>query len=141
MYFRGEYDFLSNFYKCNVEYEGVIYSSVENAFQAAKTLDLIERRQFEDCTAREAKKLGKTVKLRSDWENVKVKIMCNLVFQKFNNSEYLRTRLLIVQDKIIEENFWHDNFWGICKCGRCTGGYNMLGNILQEVREHFNSIV
>ena len=34
-----------------------------------------------------------------------------------------------------------DNFWGICKCGRCTGGYNMLGNILQEVREHFNSIV
>lgn len=45
MYFRGEYDFLSNFYKCNVEHEGVIYSSVENAFQAAKTLDLIERRQ------------------------------------------------------------------------------------------------
>ena len=44
MYFRGEYDFLSNFYKCNVEHEGVIYSSVENAFQAAKTLDLIERR-------------------------------------------------------------------------------------------------
>lgn len=38
--------------------------------------------------------------------------MCSLVFQKFNNSEYLRTRLLIVQDKIIEENFWHDNFWG-----------------------------
>lgn len=62
--------------------------------------------------------------------------MCNLVFQKFNNSEYLKTRLLIVQDKIIEENFC-----GICKCGRCTGGYNMLGNILQEVREHFNSIV
>ena len=28
----------------------------------------------------EAKKLGKKVKLRSDWENVKVKIMCNLVF-------------------------------------------------------------
>lgn len=136
MYFRGEYDFLSNFYKCNVEHEGVIYSSVENAFQAAKTLDLIERRQFENYTAREAKKLGKKVKLRSDWENVKVKIMCNLVFQKFNNSEYLRTRLLIVQDKIIEENFW-----GICKCGRCAGGYNMLGNILQEVREHFNSIV
>lgn len=105
MYFRGEYDFLSNFYKCNVEHEGVIYSSVENAFQAAKTLDLIERRPFENCTAREAKKLGKKVKLRSDWENVKVKIMCNLVFQKFNNSEYLRTRLLIVQDKIIEENF------------------------------------
>lgn len=52
--------------------------------------------------------------------------MCNLVFQKFNNSDYLRTRLLIVQDKIIEENFWHDNFWGICKCGRCTGGYNMF---------------
>lgn len=67
--------------------------------------------------------------------------MCNLVFKKFNNSEYLRTRLLIVQDKIIEENFWHDNFWGICKRGMCTGGYNMLGNILQEVREHFNSIV
>lgn len=48
------------------EHEGVIYSSVENAFQAVKTLDLIGRRQFENCTAREAKKLGKKVKLRSD---------------------------------------------------------------------------
>lgn len=141
MYFRGEYDFLSNFYKCSVEYDGIHYSSVENAFQAAKTLDLEERKQFEKCPAKEAKKLGKTVKLRSDWEDVKVKIMCNLVFQKFNNSEYLRTRLLIVQDKIVEENFWHDNFWGICKCGRCAGGYNMLGNILQGVREHFNKII
>lgn len=46
MHFRGEYDFLSNFYKCNVEHEGVIYSSVENAFQAAKTLDLIGRRNL-----------------------------------------------------------------------------------------------
>ena len=106
MRFRGEYDFLSNFYRCNIEYEGVIYSSVENAFQAAKTLDLEERKQFENCSAKEAKKRGKSVKLRSDWDNVKVKITCNLVFQKFNNSEYLMTRLLIVQDNIIEENFF-----------------------------------
>ena len=36
--FQGEYRFLSNFWPCVVEYEGTEYPSVENAYQAAKTI-------------------------------------------------------------------------------------------------------
>ena len=38
--FFGEYRWLSNFEPCKVFYEGFEYSSSENAYQAAKSLDL-----------------------------------------------------------------------------------------------------
>lgn len=56
MRFRGAYGFLSNFYNCCIEYEGKVYSSVENAFQASKTLSGDEREIFTKCTPIEAKK-------------------------------------------------------------------------------------
>lgn len=34
--FAGEYEYLSNFFQCPVYYEGIIYPTSENAFQAAK---------------------------------------------------------------------------------------------------------
>lgn len=37
--FRGEYDFLSNFYSCQVTYNGESYLNSEAAFQAQKTQD------------------------------------------------------------------------------------------------------
>jgi len=36
MYFRGKLNFLSNFYYSLIELEGLVYPSVENAFQAMK---------------------------------------------------------------------------------------------------------
>lgn len=38
--FKGDYDFLSNFATCYIRYEGVLYTSVECAFQAAKVPDI-----------------------------------------------------------------------------------------------------
>lgn len=86
MRFRGEYWLLSNFYNCSIEYEGKIYPSVENAFQASKVLDEDEREIFTKCTPVEAKRLGRKVKLRDDWEEVKVLIMTGLIFTKFIGS-------------------------------------------------------
>ena len=40
--FSGEYDFLSNFYSQEITYDGIKYPTNEHAFQAAKTLDLVE---------------------------------------------------------------------------------------------------
>ena len=45
--FQGKYSFLSNFYACVITLEGVDYSTVEHAFQAAKTHDLEERYQVQ----------------------------------------------------------------------------------------------
>lgn len=135
MRFRGDYDFLSNFYPKSITFEGDVYPSVENAFQASKCINKSDREVFKHCSPKEAKKFGRQVKLRDDWEEVKIDLMTILVTTKFKDPK-LAARLMLVQDTIIEHNTWHDNFWGSCTCERCNdNGYNVLGIILGEVRK------
>lgn len=129
---------LSNFWENDVEYDGLTYCSVEAAFQAAKTLDYIERTKFTKLSPKEAKRLGRRMKLREDWESVKEDIMYNIVKNKFANNDYLCNLLLSTDDAYLEEtNSWHDNFWGKCTCSKCIDkeGVNKLGNILMKIRE------
>lgn len=131
--FTGEdYRFLSNFSPCLVEYDGVTYKSVEAAYQAAKTANPLERIIFVFATPSAAKKLGKKLKLRADWDDIKVGIMRDLVKQKFTTHKNLAQRLVATGDaKLIEGNTWNDKFWGVCD----GVGSNMLGIILMEVRQ------
>lgn len=137
--FRGKNAFLSNFYPCMVEFDGDLYPSVENAFQAAKTLDKNDRMNFQviDSPAL-AKHLGKHVKLRDDWEQVKLDIMHHLVYDKFTrchpfeSQHQLQERLLDTGDAYLEEGNNHgDKFWGTVN----GAGANHLGKILMSVRD------
>lgn len=131
--FRGPYRFLSNFYSAKVTLCGETYPTVEHAFQAAKTLNCASRRMIRDCAAPgAAKRLGQCVKLRGDWEEVKVGIMTGLILQKFSEYGGLRKKLLATGDRmLIEENEWGDRFWGVCR----GSGENHLGKILMKVRQ------
>lgn len=134
--FTGKYRFLSNFYPCLVEFEGMIFPSVEHAFQAAKVLDLQERRKFRVYpTPADAKAFGRHVKLRPDWEQVKVKIMTDIVRDKFTRNKCrddIRSLLLETGTSYIEEGNNHkDTFWGTVN----GEGRNELGKILMQVRE------
>lgn len=117
--FSGEYAFLSNFLWEPMVYEGVTYSTVEHAFQAAKTEHEIERELIRlAATPSRAKRLGRTVTLRSDWNTIRISIMRELLRIKFQ-SPALRERLLKTgQAELVEGNTWHDNFWGECSCSR-----------------------
>lgn len=131
--FKGDYFFLSNFYPCSIEYEGIIYSSVEAAYQAQKTLDKNKRKSFSNLTASQSKQKGKRIELRHDWEDVKVPIMKTLVYIKFNNKE-LREKLINTGDcLLIEGNWWGDTFWGVCN----GVGENVLGEILMGARDYY----
>lgn len=136
--FQGEYRFLSNFWRAQIRMRGVIYPSTEHAFQAAKTLDMDERAKIAKLSsAREAKHAGYKVKLRDDWEQIRLDVMEALVRFKFTNHPHLRDRLLATGDGTLAEgNYWHDNFWGICGCSEChyKEGRNHLGEILMKVR-------
>lgn len=134
--FNREYRFLSNFYPATVELDGLEYASTEYAYQAAKTTDPAERRRIrESQKPGDAKRLGKQVKMRTDWEQIKIGVMKNLVLQKFTKHKELKEKLLATGDAHIEEtNTWGDTFWGVCK-GK---GHNHLGKILMEVREEIN---
>ncbi|MCK5601399.1 NADAR family protein, partial [Candidatus Pacearchaeota archaeon] len=80
----------------------------------------------------QAKKAGRHLMLRTNWEDVKIDIMANLVRQKFQRHEYLKQNLLETGNaKLIEGNGWGDIFWGMYK----GVGKNMLGKILMQVRE------
>src|SRR3954468_1577970 len=81
--FTGKYRFLSNFWCVPVRYGGHVFPSVENAFQAAKCFSKSEMQEFTDCSAIEAKEMGRKVRLRQDWEKVKIGIMLELLRQKF----------------------------------------------------------
>lgn len=130
--FRGTHRFLSNFFPAEVAYEGAIYPSVENAFQAAKCMSASERTVFAVCSPAEAKRFGRRVRLRPDWEQIKLDIMRQLVTDKFMRSNELRRRLLATGSaELIEGNVWNDTFWGVCR-GR---GQNHLGRILMGVRD------
>lgn len=129
--FMDEYRWLSNFWFVPVTLDGVEYSSVEHAYQAAKTLDSKEREAFQYAkTAGDAKKLGRNVTFRSDWDEIKLGVMEDLVRQKFQQP-YLAEKLLATGDQeLVEGNWWGDRFWGVCK----GEGENHLGRILMKIR-------
>ena len=132
--FRDENFFLSNFFLCNITIDGITYNSAEAAFQAQKVLDDEEKKKFISITPIQAKRLGKKVKLREDWEEVKVDIMRGIVRCKFTQNPDLAEKLIQTGDtELIEGNKWRDYFWGMCN-GK---GKNNLGKILMEVREEF----
>ena len=136
--FDGEYRFLSNFSPSEVTLDGETYPTVEHAFQAAKTFDLEEREQVRRApTPAAAKKLGRRVTLRRDWQTVKIGIMKDLVREKFQKPELAEKLLATGDDVLIEENWWNDQFWGVSK-GR---GKNHLGRILMEVRTELRTVV
>lgn len=142
IHFEGDYRFLSNFWPCSIEYEGAVYKSVEAAYQSAKTLDPKEREAVRACeTPGQAKRMGKKVVVRSDWEGVKVCIMRALVILKFKDPE-LRARLLATGvKKLVEGNSWGDRFWGATwdRDEKVLVGRNALGMILMGVRDDIRS--
>lgn len=135
--FAGPYRFLSNFWPCTIHYDGHAYRTVEHAYQAAKTLMPDEREVVRGCiTAAGAKRAGKKVTMRPDWEHRKLEFMEEFVRQKFTRRTDLRDLLLGTGDVVLEEANTHgDRFWGTCY----GVGHNHLGLILMKVREELAS--
>lgn len=136
--FQGEFRFLSNFWFVRIQYLGLTFLSTEHAYQAAKTLDRNAHRKIaQAATASEAKRLGRRVSIRPEWEEVKLDVMYELVKQKFNLPHIgLRGLLLATGDReLIEGNHWGDTFWGVC----AGEGQNHLGKILMRVRAELHA--
>lgn len=71
-----------------------------------------ERIQFTKLNPSEAKKLGRKVTLRKDWESVKIKIMEEIVRAKFVQNPELAQKLIATGNAYLEEgNTWGDKVW------------------------------
>jgi ribA/ribD-fused uncharacterized protein len=130
--FQGEHRFLSNFPDAEVMWGGMKFPRVENAYQAAKCRDKEDMKKFLTISAGEAKRLGRTIPIRPDWEEMKLRVMEMLVSEKFHNIPEYREKLLATGDEeLVEGNAWGDTFWGVCK----GVGENHLGKILMKIRK------
>lgn len=118
-----------------VLFDGILYPTAEHAYQAHKTENIEERKQIAKLsTPGKAKRYSKSVKLRDNWEQIKIAVMKEAVTSKFERNENLRKLLLETgKETLVEGNNWGDEFWGVYN-GK---GRNELGQILMLVRKFF----
>lgn len=132
--FTGEYRFLSNFYEgpFPVMWEGFACRTAEHAYQCAKAAQPGVREMIAlAATPGQAKRAGRNIELRSDWEEIKLDVMRRVLAVKFESGTDLADRLLATGDRLlVEGNTWNDRFWGVCK----EQGRNWLGHLLMARR-------
>jgi ribA/ribD-fused uncharacterized protein len=137
MVFRDKYEFLSNFYTSPIVIDGVMYNTVENAYQSFKTNDFKLKTEISKLTPGQAKKAGKKIESSKSfnykkWESIRVRLMTSLVTEKFHQNPLLAVKLKQIKGPIEEDNTWGDTFWGICD----GFGDNNLGKILEKIRNN-----
>lgn len=85
-------------------------------------------------TPAEAKRLGRDLPLRPDWDEVRISLMATLQTRKYAAPE-MAERLLATGDvPIVELNAWGDTFWGAVERKGQIVGHNRLGLILEARR-------
>jgi N-glycosidase YbiA len=128
-----DYGFLSNFYPYAIMDEtGVVWKSTEHYYQAMKTVNMEQRAVIWAApTARDTKKLGKSVTLRVNWNNIKEEVMMTALLLKFQPGTEMGQKLLdTMPHELCEWAPW-DPYWGLGKDGK---GKNRLGVLLTVVR-------
>lgn len=130
--FSGPYRFLSNFWIVNLRIGDMHFISAEHAYQAAKSLDPQDWANISSIeTPGGAKRAGTKLKLRPDWDEIKLDVMRVILEAKFTQNPNLMSALIDTGDEeLIEGNYWGDTYWGVCK----GVGQNHLGKLLMELR-------
>lgn len=134
--FKGAFDFLSNFHPSPIfgQDDEILYPTVEHYFQARKTMDMNRRALVaKSATPAVAKRAGRSLLLRQDWERVKIPVMRDALSLKFSHGSQLAERLLNTGSHVlVEGNTWGDAFWGVDT--RSSSGENWLGHLLMARR-------
>lgn len=130
--FNEQYRFLSNFWRCDVLYEGIVYPTAEHAYQAAKSNNKSVRYDIASCrTPGEAKSMGRRIAMAADFNSRRIEVMRVILRSKFNGNHTLAQKLLATGDRmLVEKNHWNDIYWGVCG----NVGENHLGKLLMQIR-------
>lgn len=141
----GGYDhsFLSNFYEgdlIGLPWIGKALTA-EHAYQSMKAESSDDALSVLACsTPGQAKRLGRKIKMRNDWEARKIPAMRAVLRLKFDEDADLADQLCATGDEFLQEgNDWNDHFWG--RCWQAEGprgagwyGQNWLGFLLMARR-------
>lgn len=132
--FKDKLHWMSNFYPVQIFCDGLVFPSVENAYQAQKLpLSLKDRKvEFISCTAAQAKALSREYPIKDGWRQEKVSVMKSLLVKKFPCVDTPLTRNLLETKNaiLLHENLHNDRYWGVVN----GLGANILGFLLMERR-------
>lgn len=150
-----ENKWLSTFNIANpFKYNGMEYPTVEHAFHAQKVADddpMVEEYRLafstnvaDVITPNDAKKFGgptsfkeNNFTLRSDWNNVRLKIMEEISREYYQSNVEFIEKLINTEEKLlIHKGFRIDDYWGVTKEDK---GENNHGKILMKLREEFKN--
>lgn len=129
------YGFLSNFFESPFVASGVLWKTSEHYYQAYKFLDRkIQIQIIEAPTPLEAAIIAHENErfVRRNWEKMKIPIMREAIYHKFNNNQAIEYKLLKTYPARLIEYALDDDFWG---CGSDMKGANWLGKLLMEYRQ------
>lgn len=150
--FSDEHEFLSNFFKAPMSLPllGTV-RDVEHAYQAMKAVRAQDRNYVLAAAGPEdAKRRGREIECRTDWDAVKRRYMHSFVLAKFVQHPELQEKLAATGGQtLVEGNSWGDTYWGavlkgqkgwsaelpwLGPPGEPWSGLNYLGKILMGVR-------
>lgn len=140
--FSGEFALLDNFAPTSIWYGGLRYPTTEHAFAAMKSnYPSIQAKIRKTPSPGSAKGMGRQVKLREDWDEVKFGFMWEILQAKFFDPshpyhENLIRLLVSTKGRMIwEGNSWNDKIWGVTANPNGTwSGQNALGVMLMMIR-------
>lgn len=140
-FYPREFYPLDNFSSFKVEWNGYLYSSLEEAYQAASFMgsdEEIVQKIKESYSAHDAQRIAyiNKDKRRVDWEEVKLAVMEELLRLKLEQNPYVKKKLLQTGDYLIVEDSPKDSFWG---WGPNRNGENQLGKLWMKLRKELKN--
>ena len=142
-FYEQEFYVLSNFSSFSLKWKEIKFDTLEAAYHWEKFVPdgfmgsvcvSVRQNIIEARSAHDAFQLAQVCKglVRPDWNNVKVDIMRQLLWEKVRQHKYVKQKLLETGDRLLVENSWRDTYWGE---GPNKDGKNMLGVLWMEIRE------
>lgn len=136
-FYPREFFVFDNFSSFKVRVDGVVYPTVEHAYQASKFLTSapeVAKEIMECFSAHDAQKIGYANKDKQceNWDEIKLSVMERLLRLKLEQNPYVKKKLLQTGDYTICEDSPKDSFWGI---GQDRKGRNELGKLWMKLRE------
>ncbi|MBC8115397.1 MAG: NADAR family protein [Candidatus Saccharimonas sp.] len=130
-----DYGWLSNSAPYPISLESKMWYTAEHFFQTQKFHDVsVQKQILKTRSATEVIRIASNPKLRvrRDWDAVKLGFMRTAVRTKFTQISDLKTLLLNTGDAELINHSDTDSYWAD---GGDGGGRNMLGVVLMEVRD------
>ena len=143
--FTGDYFFLSNYSPYGFIAENENYFPTSEHYYHFRKADVSVKENrpileeiMKTKDPHNAKKLGRALTMRKDWDAFRHIIMFVGNKYKFDQNPDIRNKLIKLNNCVlIEGNTWNDTYWGV---NISNGeGHNYLGKTLMELRDYYIS--